>query len=95
VGNVVHSVASGAQNINALFFMLGWDWYGFHKNAPGHVTPNLCFCIWWDVYVMQCIPVRPSHEMLTHNFSCSGGTGTDSTKSAPGHITMNLCFCVW
>jgi hypothetical protein len=27
----VHSGMSGAQNINALFFMLMWDWYGFHK----------------------------------------------------------------
>jgi hypothetical protein len=27
VGHVVHYGASGAQNINALFFMLGWDRY--------------------------------------------------------------------
>jgi hypothetical protein len=31
--------------------------------------------------------------MSTHNFSCSGGTGTDSTKSAPRHVTPNLSFC--
>jgi hypothetical protein len=51
VGNVVHSVASGAQNINALFFMLGWGWYGFHKKrAVTHYTklvflhPVGCVC---------------------------------------------------
>jgi hypothetical protein len=39
----VHSSVSGTQNIDALFFMLRWDLYGFHKSAPGHVTPNVFF----------------------------------------------------
>jgi hypothetical protein len=30
--------------------------------------------------------------MSMHYFSCSGGTGTDSTKSASRHIMPNLCF---
>jgi hypothetical protein len=30
-GHLLHSGALGPQNINALFFMLGWDWYRFHK----------------------------------------------------------------
>jgi hypothetical protein len=31
VGHVVHSGASGTQNIEAQFFMLRWDWCSFHK----------------------------------------------------------------
>jgi hypothetical protein len=29
--HVVHSSAPGVQNNSALFFMLGWNWYGYDK----------------------------------------------------------------
>jgi hypothetical protein len=32
-GHVVHSGASGAQNVDAIFFMLVRDWYSFHKKC--------------------------------------------------------------
>jgi hypothetical protein len=31
VGHIVHSIASGVQEVDALFFMLEWDRYGFDK----------------------------------------------------------------
>jgi hypothetical protein len=49
--HVVHYVAPGAQKVDALFFILGWYWYGFHKNASGYLTPNLCFRIQWYLRV--------------------------------------------
>jgi hypothetical protein len=47
-GHVVHCCKSGVQNVDALFFLLRWDRYGFHKNTSVYLTPNLCLCIWWD-----------------------------------------------
>jgi hypothetical protein len=35
VGHIVHSGGSGARNMIALFFMLGWDQYGFDKKCTG------------------------------------------------------------
>jgi hypothetical protein len=50
-GHVVHSGASGKQNVNVLFFMLGGTDTDSIKSVSGHVTLNLCFCIWWDMQV--------------------------------------------
>jgi hypothetical protein len=186
--HVVHSSASRARNVNALFFMLWWDLYRFRKKREGTRYARLVFCIRWDLRVtyyisvhpgretskhffharvgpvqipqkahwdtlrqtcvfasiricrsrsaFRCVqatkhrhtifkvrwdrygfhkkrvrtrdakivflhqlgstghvvhPMCPRHETSTHYFSCSGGTGTDSTNSALGHVTLNLC----
>jgi hypothetical protein len=51
VGHVLHFGASGAQNVDALYFMLEWDQCSFHKSTSGQITSNLCFCIRWDLRV--------------------------------------------
>jgi hypothetical protein len=39
----VHSSASGKRNVDALFFMLGWDWCGFQKKRVGASYIELLF----------------------------------------------------
>jgi hypothetical protein len=43
--HVVHSCASGAQNVDALFFMFKWDWYGFNKMGVGTCYAKLLFLL--------------------------------------------------
>jgi hypothetical protein len=60
-GHMVHYDSSGARNINALFFMLGWPGKVSSKSKEGNITPNLCFCIRWDLHVTECSPMHLRH----------------------------------
>jgi hypothetical protein len=42
------------------------------KWGTGHVTPNLCFCIRWDLRVTWCILVRLGHKTLRYYFTYLG-----------------------
>jgi hypothetical protein len=50
--HVVHSGASEARNIDALFFLLGRDWSRFHKSTPSHYA-KLVF-LHLVAYVSRC-----------------------------------------
>jgi hypothetical protein len=39
----VHFSAFGVRNVDAPFFILGWDWYGFHKKCAGTHYAELVF----------------------------------------------------
>jgi hypothetical protein len=52
------------------------------KSVLRHVTPNLSFCILWDLWVTLYISVIPGHETLTHYFSCSCRTERFHKKRA-------------
>jgi hypothetical protein len=41
--HIVHSCASGAHNMIALFFILAWDWLGFDKNSTETRYAELVF----------------------------------------------------
>jgi hypothetical protein len=91
-GDVVHSGASRARNVNTLFSMLGSVWCRSHKKCIGTHPTDLMFLnlVGAMDHVVHSSVSR--HETSTHYLSCSGGHGTVYSKSASGHITLNLCF---
>jgi hypothetical protein len=52
VGHVVPSIATEMRNIDVIFSYSGGLGSVSLKSALGHITPNLCFCILWDLRVM-------------------------------------------
>jgi hypothetical protein len=94
LGHVVHSGASRAQNIDALFFVFGWDWYGFDKKRARTRCAELVF-----LYLVG----SRSHVVHSGAFGVQNidtlffmliGTDTDLTKKLPGHAMPNLFFCI-
>jgi hypothetical protein len=50
-GHVVDSGASGAPKSMHYFSSLGRTSSGSTKSVPGHVMPNMYFCMQWDLWV--------------------------------------------
>jgi hypothetical protein len=52
VRHVVLSDAPEARSINVLFSCSGGPGGALSiKSTPGHITPNMCLNIWWDMWI--------------------------------------------
>jgi hypothetical protein len=89
--NIVRSGMSRARNIDALFLMLNWAWCGSHKKRTSTGYTKLMF---FHLVRFAGHIVHSGLETVTHYFSSSSGSSTDSKKSASGHIVTNLCFFI-
>jgi hypothetical protein len=91
---VVHSGGTGWQNVEALFFMLGWNRYEFHKKCTGTRYAELVFLhpVGYAGHVVHSSASGLRNVIAL--FFMLGGTGTDLTKRAPRYVTPNLCFCI-
>jgi hypothetical protein len=64
------------------FLWLGGTGAVSMRSASGHLTLNLCFCIWRDLRVTYCILVPPGHQLSTHYFHA---------HLEPVRITQKVC----
>jgi hypothetical protein len=92
--HVVHSSVSGAQNIDILFFILGWAHSGFHKRRVGTRYAKLVF-----LHLVATVghighPGAFGVQNIGGLFFMLGWAWCGLHKSAPRHITPNLCFCM-
>jgi hypothetical protein len=74
VDHVVHSGASGARNVDARFFMLGWARCYFPKKRAEtrYIKVVFLHLVGSAGHVVHFGAI--GRETLTHYFSCSGGT---------------------
>jgi hypothetical protein len=81
VGHIVHFSASGALNIDALFFILWWARCRFHKNRVRTHDAKLVFLHLVVSAGNEVYSGASRDKMSMHYFSCSGGPGAVSIKA--------------
>jgi hypothetical protein len=89
---VVHFGASEVRNVDALFFMLGWDRYRFHKKCTGRHYAELVFlhAVGSMCHVVHSCACRTRN--LDVLFFLLGWTCSNFTKRTLGQVTPNLFF---
>jgi hypothetical protein len=90
--HVVHSGASGARNVIALFFMLWWDRYRFDKNHAGPRYTELVSLHPLGSAGQVRHYGESEHKVSMHYFSCLGGPCAVCIRSALGHVNRTCVF---
>jgi hypothetical protein len=90
----VHSGVSGAQNIDALFFVIGWSRCGFHEMLTGtrYIELGILHPVGSACHIVNSDASGPRN--IDALFFTLGWDHMDLTKSVPGQVTLNLCFCI-
>jgi hypothetical protein len=68
MGHVVVPVHPGLKTLTHYFLCSGGNGTDSTKREPGNITPNLCFCMQWDLRVTLCIPMLLGHQTMKHYF---------------------------
>jgi hypothetical protein len=90
--HVVHSGASGAQNVDALTFMLGWAWCSFHKNSAGTRYAKFLFSHPVESIGHVVQPGAFGAQNVDAYFSCSGGPGAVCINRVSDTLFQNGVF---
>jgi hypothetical protein len=95
MGPILYFGTSGMSNVDALFFILWWDWYEFDKKK--HVGTRYVKLVFFNPMGSVVHMVRSGASRARNGntlFLCSGGLCVVSIKSVSGHVMLNFCVCI-
>jgi hypothetical protein len=94
VGHVVYSGASKAQNVDALFFMLGCSQCDFHKKRTRTHYNEIVFLnpVGSVGHIVHSDASRACNVLRL--FFMLGWAQCGCHKKRAAYVTLNLCFCI-
>jgi hypothetical protein len=93
-GHIVHSIASGARNVDELFFKIRQAWCSFHKKHTGksYSEHGFLHLLGSAGHVVHSGASGPQN--IDALFFMLGWDRYGFDKQATGHVTLNVGFCI-